>query len=125
MGCCNNFEQNSVEVTREGNAIFKGLDHCGDKANYLAVEGQNYEKGQMVKLSDTIGAVETTEGADAIGISLSSVTAAENGEQILVQRTGHVLWKDIAEANKLDVNSKGDFWKVHKALITANIYVEA
>lgn len=125
MSCCKNFSQRSVEVTREANVIFKGLDHCGDKANYLAVAGKSYEKGQMVKLSETVGAVEPTEGDEVIGIALSSVTAAEDGEQILVQRTGHVLWQDIAEANGLDVNSKDDFWKVHKALIKANIYVEA
>lgn len=125
MSCCKNFSQRTVEVTREGNAIFKGLDGCGDKANYLAVAGQGYEKGQMVKLSETVGTVEPTEGDEVIGIALSSVVSAEDGDQILVQRTGHVLWQDIAEANGLDVNSKDDFWKVHKALIKANIYVEA
>lgn len=125
MSCCKNFSQRTVEVTREGNAIFKGLDDCGDKANYLAVAGQGYEKGQMVKLSETVGAVEPTEGDEVIGIALSSVVSAEDGDQILVQRTGHVLWQDIAEANGLDVNSKDDFWKVHKVLIKANIYVEA
>lgn len=125
MSCCNNFSQHSVEVTRESNAVFKGLDHCGDKANYLAVAGQNYEKGQMVKLSETVGAIEPTNGDDVIGIALSSVISAEEGDQILVQRTGHVFWQDIAEANGLDVNSKTDFWTVHKALIKANIYVEA
>lgn len=125
MSCCNNFSQHTVEAIRESNAIFKGLDDCGDKANYLAVAGKSYEKGQMVKLSETIGAIEPTTGDDAIGIALSSVISAEEGEQILVQRTGHVLWQDIAEANGLDVNSTADFWAVHKALIKANIYVEA
>lgn len=125
MSCCKNFSQRSLEVTRESNPIFKGLDHCGDKANYLAVVGQAYEKGQMVKLSETVGAIEPTSGDDVIGIALSSVISAEEGDQILVQRTGHVLWQDIAEANGLDVNSTADFWAVHKALIKANIYVEA
>lgn len=125
MGCCNNFSQRSLEITREPNAVFKGLDDCGDKANYLAVVGQGYEKGQMVKLSETVGAVETTSGDDVIGISLSSMVSAEEGDQVLVQRTGHIFWKDIAEANGLDVNSKDDFWTAHKALIKANIYVEA
>lgn len=125
MSCCTNFSQRSLEATRESNAIFKGLDDCGDKANYLAVVGQSYEKGQMVKLSETVGAIEPTSGDEVIGIALSSVISAEEGDQILVQRTGHVLWQDIAEANGLDVNSKADFWTVHKALIKANIYVEA
>lgn len=125
MSCCNSFSQRSLEATRTSNAIFKGLDPCGDKANYLAIAGTNYEKGQMVKLSDTVGAVEPTTGEEAIGIALSSVISAEEGEQILVQRTGHILWQDIAEANGLDVDSKEDFWKVHKALIQSNIYVEA
>lgn len=125
MSCCKNFSQRTVEATREGNPIFKGLDGCGDKASYLAVVGTSYEKGQMLKLSDTVGAVEPTEGDDVIGIALSSVVAAGEGEQILVQRTGHIIWQDIAEANGLDPNSKEDFWKVHKALIKTNIYVEA
>lgn len=125
MGCCKQFSQNTVEATRESNAVFKGLDGCGDKANYLAVAGQSYEKGQMVKLSNTVGAVETTKGADAIGISLSSISSAESGEQVLVQRTGHVFWQDIAEANGFDVDSMDHFWQVHKALMKANIYVEA
>lgn len=125
MSCCKNFSQRSLEVTRESNAIFKGLDQCGDKANYLAIVGTSYEKGQMVKLSDTVGAVEPTTGDEVIGIALSSVISAEEGEQILVQRTGHIQWQDIAEANGLDVKSKDDFWKAHKALIKTNIYVEA
>lgn len=125
MSCCKNFSQRSLEATRESNAIFKGLDQCGDKANYLAIAGTSYEKGQMVKLSDTVGAVEPTTGDEVIGIALSSVSSAEEGEQILVQRTGHIQWQDIAEANGLDVTSKDDFWKAHKALINTNIYVEA
>lgn len=125
MGCCNTFKQETADVTRQDNAIFQGLDDCGDKANYLAVAGESYEKGQMVKLGNTVGTVETTDGEDAIGISLSAVSSAEEGEKILVQRTGHIFWRDIASANGLDVDSKDDFWTVHKALSKTNIYVEA
>lgn len=123
MSCCNNFETNKVEVTRSPNPVFRALDTCGDKGQYKALTGAEYKVGTPVKFGDTGAVVPALDGVDAIGLALDEFIA-EDGDKVLVQRTGHVYFSVIAEAIGKDATSETDWWAIHKELIKSNIYVE-
>lgn len=122
--CCDDFQSNEVEVVREPNPIFRGLNDCGDKGSYLGVDGTEYKVGMPVKPGSNPGeVVPALDGVGVIGLSLTTITAT-TGDKITVWRTGHVRWSDIAESIGKDPLSESDWWPIHNELAKANVYVE-
>lgn len=122
--CCAGYTQESIEITSSKGPIIRPLDNCGNKANFTDVGGEIYEFAMPIKFGSNPGeVVPALDGVDAIGLSLGSITAT-GGEPLLVQRTGHAYWSDVAEAIGGDSTSQAEWWAIHKELSKVNIYVE-
>lgn len=125
--CCGP-QPNQYTATRTANPTILPLDRCNNQTEYFAADG-TYTFGQAVKATTTAGTVEVTaDGSDAIGIVICStkeITAADTGRdrKIVVARTGHVYWSDIAAAYGTDLNDQAKWWEIHVALAKLNIYV--
>lgn len=121
VGCCAEYVQESISVTVSTGPVTRPLDRCGDKANFTAVAGEIYEPIMPVTWGPNPGEViPAPTGVDAIGVALGSLTAV-GGEALLVQRTGHVFWSDMAAAIGADPLDAAAWWPIHQELAKANV----
>ncbi len=122
-GCCGGFESNEMSAERTANQVSLGLDNCGNKNNFKAKVGEEFKWGTPVKL-DGETVVPTLDGSDSIGISLSEMTA-EDGDVVLVQRTGRFDWADVALAIGKDPKSMAEWAEFYKVFNKDALFVEA
>lgn len=127
--CCFGFSTNSTSADRVANPIIRPLNDCGDRANFPANAGDVFAFGTPVKLdADSDHVVPALDGVDAIGLSMTEYAASVAEDPVLVQRTGHIYWSEMAVATgatgDLGAADKLAFLAVRAELQKINLYVE-
>lgn len=121
--CCFGFQTNCTTTTVTPNIKTRPLDDCGDKCVYLTDGESDYPKMMPVKFGPAPGTViPCPDGVGAFGIILCPAMGPQ--QPVMIQRTGHVCWTDIACALGADPKDAAAWWAIHVALAEANIYVE-
>ena len=123
--CCTGFSTTTTSAERSGNALFRALDDCGDKAIYLGVVGTQYADMMPVKFGAAPNTVEPAlDGVDAIGFVNGDPLASAKNPMLSVTRTGHVKWADVAPAVGESPTDAAAWWAIHQEMAKANVYVE-
>lgn len=124
MSCCADFQTNCTETTITPNTVVKPLDDCGDKCAYYTDGASEYPDLMPVAFGDAPGVVvPAPDGTGAMGFVCGSVAADGQPKRVLIQRTGHFCWADLAETLGLNPTDPAEWWPIHQALAAANIYV--
>lgn len=120
--CCGP-SNSSATATRTSNPSILPLDGCKNQTEYFAVAG-DYLFGTPVKPTGNAGEVEPSlDGTDAIGVAVCNVTGAAAGDKVVVARTGHIFWPEIAANLGEDPTDQDAWWALHVELAKINIYV--